>query len=247
LELPFQLCRYPIYVTPRTADAPTADALRADARHNRDRVLAAARHLFARQGLSVSTNEVARHAGVGVATLLRRFPTRDDLVAAVFADKMTAYRTAITDALAAPDPWDGFREFIERVCAMQTSDRGFTDVLTRWFPAAADLEAQRDRVARDFATLIGRAKASRALRPDFAHQDLIFILMANAGIVAAAGDTAPAASKRMIAYLLQSFAAPGTGPLPKPPSKTAVVQALTKSSTLTGSERRPTRPKRTPT
>lgn len=235
------LAAYPVYVT-----LPTDDALRADARHNRDLVLAAARDLFARQGLSVSTNEVARHAGVGVATLLRRFPTRDDLVAAVFADKMTAYRAAITDALAEPDPWNGFCQFIERVCAMQTSDRGFTDVLTRWFPAAPDLEAQRDRVARDFATLIGRAKARGTLRPDFAHQDLIFILMANAGIVAAAADAAPAASKRMIAYLLQSFAAPAAGPLPKPPSKTAVLHALTATPTPTSSEHQPPHPKRTP-
>src|SRR6476646_5256647 len=115
-----------------------ADDLRTDARRNRDLVLAAARELFAEQGLSVSTNEVARHAGVGVATLLRRFPTRDDLIAAVFADKMTAYRAAIANALADPDPWNGFCGYIQRVCLMQVCDRGFADVLTRWFPDAPD-------------------------------------------------------------------------------------------------------------
>jgi len=218
--------------------AADAEQLRADARRNRDLVLAAARELFAQRGLSVPTNEVARHAGVGVATLLRRFPTRDDLVAAAFAEKMTAYRAAITDALAEPDPWVGFCRFIEHACAMQVSDRGFTDVLTSWFPPAPELEAQRDRVTRDFAALIGRAKARGALRRDFAHQDLVFILMANAGIVAAAADVAPAASKRMIAYLLQSFVAPAAAPLPRPPGRRAVLRALTANSVLTDSAQR---------
>src|SRR5215210_4923332 len=92
--------------------------LRADAERNRERVLSAAREVFAEQGLDASTNEIARRAGVGVATLFRRFPTRDDLVGATFADKMRAYAAAIDDALADPDPWQGFRDFIERVCQM---------------------------------------------------------------------------------------------------------------------------------
>ena len=61
---------------------------------------AAAREVFAERGLDASTNEIARRAGVGVATLFRRFPTRDDLVGAAFADKMRAYAAAIDDALA---------------------------------------------------------------------------------------------------------------------------------------------------
>jgi AcrR family transcriptional regulator len=97
--------------------------LRADAERNRERVLSAARKVFAEQGLEASTNEIARRAGVGVATLFRRFPTRDDLVGAVFADKMSAYAAAIDDALADSDPWHGFCGFIERVCRMQAGPR----------------------------------------------------------------------------------------------------------------------------
>ena len=107
--------------------------------------LDAAREVFAEQGLDASTNEIARRAGVGVATLFRRFPTRDDLVAAVFADKMDAYAAAIDDALADPDPWHGFCGYIERVCAMQAEDRGFADVLTMTFPTAKRFEAERNR------------------------------------------------------------------------------------------------------
>ncbi|WP_291410363.1 helix-turn-helix domain-containing protein [Actinophytocola sp.] len=80
--------------------------LRGDAERNRDRVLVAARRLYAAEGFAVAMAAVAREAGVGVATLFRRFPTREDLVAAVFADTMDAYATTTTAALA--DPWHGF-------------------------------------------------------------------------------------------------------------------------------------------
>ena len=125
--------------------APTERALRADAEQNRARVLQAARELFAEQGLDASANSIARRAGVGIATLLRRFPTHDDLIAAAFAEKMTAYAHAIDDALAAADPWQGFCAYIERVCQMQADDRGFADVLTMTFPTAKTFEEERNR------------------------------------------------------------------------------------------------------
>src|ERR1700712_5423387 len=195
---------------------PTVRGLRVDAERNRERVLDAARKVFAEQGLDASTNEIARRAGVGVATLFRRFPTRDDLVGAVFADRMSAYAAATEDALADPDPWRGFCGYIERVCRMQSDDRGFADVLTLTFPTAKGLEEERNRSARDLGTLIDRAKASGGLRADFAHQDVPLILMANAGVVTATRDAAPEAWRRIVGYLIQAFAADGGPPLPEP-------------------------------
>src|SRR3954469_13117752 len=113
----------------RSSKTDTACGLRADAERNRRRLVAAAREVFAEEGLSASTNEVARRAGVGVATLFRRFPTRDALVAAAFEEKMEAYGAAVRDALDDPDPWHGFCTYLETVCAMQARDRGFADVL----------------------------------------------------------------------------------------------------------------------
>src|SRR5215203_99134 len=200
--------------------------LRADAERNRERVLGAAREVFAEQGLDASTNEIARRAGVGVATLFRRFPTRDDLVGAVFADKMSAYAAAIDDALADPDPWHGFCGFIQRVCQMQADDRGFTDVLTMTFPTAKALEEERDRTAHALAALLDRAKATGRLRADFAHQDVPLILMANAGVVMATRDAAPEAWRRLVGYLIQSFAAEAARPLPEPPTTSQMYRAL---------------------
>jgi AcrR family transcriptional regulator len=205
---------------------PQGHALRADAERNRGRIIEAARAVFAEKGLDAPMNEVARRAGVGVATLFRRFPTRDDLITATFAGKMTAYANAIDDALAEPDPWHGFCTYVGRVCAMQAEDRGFTDVLTVTFPTAKGFEADRNRAAAGFAELIDRAKAAGKLRRDFAHQDLVLALMANAGVVNGTGDAAPDAWRRLVAYLLQAFAADAALPLPPPPSEQQMYRAL---------------------
>lgn len=200
--------------------------LRADAERNRERVLDAARAVFAEHGLDASTNEIARRAGVGVATLFRRFPTRDDLIGAVFAEKMTAYAAAIDDALADPDPWRGFCCYIERVCQMQAEDRGFADVLTMTFPTAKALEKERNRSARGLTELLQRAKATGRLRDDFAHQDVPLILMANAGVVTATRHAAPDAWRRLVGYLIQAFAAEAAQPLPAAPTKTQIYRVL---------------------
>ena len=202
---------------------PAVRGLRADAERNRDKVVQAARTVFAEQGLDASTNEIARRAGVGVATLFRRFPTRDELVAAAFADKMTAYTQAIDQALTDPDPWHGFCTYIQRICQMQADDRGFADVLTMTFPTAKAFEDVRNRSAHALAGLLDRAKATGALRADFTHQDVPLILMANAGVVTATRDAAPDAWRRLVGYLLQSFAAESARPLPDPPTPRADV------------------------
>lgn len=214
--------------TDSTREAPTGDVrgLRADAERNRERVVEAARDLFAEQGLDASTNEIARRAGVGIATLFRRFPTRGDLIAAAFECKMRAYSQATEEALADPDPWRGFCSYIERVCQMQADDRGFADVLTMTFPTAKAFEAERDHAANQLTIVLERAKAAGQLREDFEHQDVPLILMANAGVVTATRKAAPDAWRRLVGYLIQAFAATNTDPLPEAPTKAQMYKAL---------------------
>ena len=99
-------------------------------------------------------------------------------------------------------------------------------MLTVTFPTADGFEAERNRAAAGFAELIGRAKAAGKLRQDFAHQDLVLILMANAGVVSGTGDAAPDAWPRLVGYLLQAFAAEAARPLPPPPSEQQMYRAL---------------------
>ncbi|NJP96090.1 TetR/AcrR family transcriptional regulator [Nonomuraea sp. FMUSA5-5] len=212
---------------PSDGAQPRAE-LRADAERNRERILAAARRLYADQGLDVSMACVAREAGVGKATLSRRFATREELINAVFTDRMDAYAATTAEALADPDPWHGFVGFIRSVCAMQAADRGFAAVLAMTFPAAKALEARRAEAYHGFLELISRAKATGNLRADFTAEDLIVLLMANAGVVAATADSAPGAWRRLVGQMLRAYAAPGADlpPMEPAPEPTALYRAM---------------------
>jgi AcrR family transcriptional regulator len=200
--------------------------LRADAARNRERIVAAAKAAFADRGVDVPLDEIAQRAGVGIATLYRRFPTRDALLAAAFEDRLAAYAAVAREALRSRDPWSGFCDYVERVCAMQAADRGTRDVLTMTFPTAKGLEAQRDQAFRDFRELVGRAQAAGQLRADFVAEDFILLLMANAGVVRGTRDAAPLAWKRFVALMLDACRAEGAHELPPPPPPAQVYRAM---------------------
>jgi AcrR family transcriptional regulator len=187
--------------------------MRADARENRARVLAVARELFTERGLEVPMAAIARRAGVGVATLYRRFPTKDSLVVEAFAEQFAVCQSAVDDALKDPDAWRGLRTVIEKVCLLQACDRGFTAAFMASFP---DLHSEvRDRTWLGFVALVQRAKDSGHLRADFSPHDLTLVLIANGGLSTLPVEVAVAASQRLVAYLLESFRA-GTDALPPP-------------------------------
>ena len=95
--------------------------LRADAVRNRDAIVAVAREVFAEQGLEAPLELIAARAGVGIATLYRRFPTREKLVAAALTEKVAEYAEAAEQALAVADPWSGFAGFVQRICELPVS------------------------------------------------------------------------------------------------------------------------------
>lgn len=195
----------------------TQGGMRADAQRNRERVLVAARAVFAEHGIDAPMATVARRAGVGVATLYRHFRTRDALVRAAFAQQRQTCARALTEALAAPDPWQGFQQLVETVCGLQREERGFPAAFIAAFPEdTAEHARYREQAERDFVTLIRKAQASGALRPDFHPSDLAVVLLAHSGLVAARPSD-DAASQRLTGYLLQSFRADGANqPLPPP-------------------------------
>ncbi|MEU1800409.1 helix-turn-helix domain-containing protein [Streptomyces sp. NPDC019937] len=197
------------------ADEPSRK--RTDARRNRHRILEVAHHTFAAHGLDVPMRAIARRAGIGPATLYRHFPTKEALVTETFAEQLAQCVASLDAALADPDPWHGFCALIEKVCAMQATDRGFTAAFLATLPdsLATDFERVRDHNVRRFAELTRRAQRSGQLRPDFVPGDIKLLIMANGSIGSAA------ASRRLVALLLQSLQAHPTdppAPLPPPPS-----------------------------
>ncbi|MGW2541172.1 TetR/AcrR family transcriptional regulator [Kitasatospora sp. NPDC001574] len=206
---------------PRTA--------RSDARDNRARILAAARTVFGESGPGAPMRDIARHAEVGHATLYRHFPTKQALISQTFTEQRRACRTAVRDALTAPDPWHGFRSLIERICELHVHSRGFADAFIAANPDAADFTADREQAERAIAELARRAQQTGRLRADFVVDDLILMLMAHRGLHDAPGPGRLTASRRFAAYVIEAFrAAPETeAPAPLPPAPRLRARATT--------------------
>ncbi|WP_049562658.1 TetR/AcrR family transcriptional regulator [Nonomuraea sp. SBT364] len=217
-----------------------ADGMRADARRNRERVLVAAREVLAEHGIDAPMTAVARRAGVGVATLYRHFPTRDALVRGAFQRQMEICTRVLAEALAASDPWWGFQRLVETLCRLQWEERGFPAAFLATFPdSAAEHARSRARAEHDLMTLVRRAQASGALRADFHPSDLIVVMLAHGGLVAAVPDDG-AASRRLVAYLLQSFRADPAGAALPPPASLSLRGLPITAAHVRG--RRPSRP-----
>jgi AcrR family transcriptional regulator len=216
--------------------------LRADAARNREAVVCAAREVFAEAGLDAPLDEIARRAGVGIGTLYRRFPCREQLVSAALIDKITAYADAAERALAEPDPWAGFAGFVRRICAMQAGDRGLADLLLITLAPGEQLEAIRARANRSVIALIDRAKAAGRLRADMVGEDLLLMLIGNNAIAAATGGDAPCALPRFVALMLDAFQ-PHPGPsLPRPPTTAQMRCVMGRLATAHGCGQPATRP-----
>jgi AcrR family transcriptional regulator len=180
--------------------------LRADAERNRTALLSAAREVFGEHGLDASLDEIARRAGVGNATLYRRFPSRRDLISEVFASKMSEYVELADHALAEPDPWTAFVGYLTHICEMQANDRGLSELLvTTGFDDDERLVGLRATAQRGAIDVIKRAQHAGALRDDFTRQDIRLLMMANAGV--AARSTDPGAWRRQLTFLLEGVAA----------------------------------------
>src|SRR3954451_18397056 len=102
----------------------TQAPLRKDAARNRERLLAAGAELFAERGLDVTLNDIAHHAGVGVATAYRRFANKEEVIDALFEERLQAVAEVAHAALGDADPWTGLVTFLERALDMQFGDRG---------------------------------------------------------------------------------------------------------------------------
>jgi AcrR family transcriptional regulator len=135
--------------------------VRADALRNRDRLLQAARELFAERGLSVSMDEIARHAGVGVGTAYRRFASRDELIDALVDERVAEVEENIDRALAADDSRAAFAAFLEAHVAIHVADRGLRELLHGHLHER--LEPVRERLRPRLALVLERAGLDLAI------------------------------------------------------------------------------------
>ncbi|GGF20854.1 TetR/AcrR family transcriptional regulator [Williamsia phyllosphaerae] len=178
--------------------------LRSDAKDNRDRILEVAREVFATDGLGVSMREVARRAGVGPATLYRRFPTKKDLVVEAFMDEFGRCREIVRTGFDDADPWRGFCYVLTELSELQSENQGFTEAFLAEYPDVVDVRSHRTEMVGEFADLVRRAKAQGDLRTDFVVADLILFLTANRGLASTPPENRLFAARRFSALMIDA-------------------------------------------
>jgi AcrR family transcriptional regulator len=202
-------------------------APRRDRARNREALLAAARGVLAEHGLGASLQQVARDAGVAIGTLYRHFPTRDDLLVAVFADKLAIVASTGEQALADPDPWAGFTRFVETLCALAADDLGFNELTSIDRPARGGAAAVRAHIHQLWQRLLTRAQEAGTVRPDLVLNDMFVLLWSQSRIIEGTYGVAPRAWRRHLHLMLDAYRADRATPLPEPPLTAAQMEQAT--------------------
>jgi AcrR family transcriptional regulator len=182
---------------------PAGKPLRADARRNRERIVKAARAVFADQGIDAQIDDVAKRAKVGVGTVYRHFPTKEALLDALVRERFEEIAGYANEALQREDAWDGFCELIWRAAERNAVDRAFCEVV-----AGTDQSAvvEDTGLARSTEELMDRAKAQGRMRADATSMD-VEIMMCGAGSVMRTILTAPDVWRRYLTLMLDGLRA----------------------------------------
>ncbi|MFJ2393694.1 MULTISPECIES: TetR/AcrR family transcriptional regulator [unclassified Streptomyces] len=163
--------------TDRSAAAPDRPA-RADARRNRDRLLATARDAFAATTETVPLDAIARTAGVGIGTLYRHFPTREALVEAVYAAELDEVVSSATVLLGELEPAAALRAWMTRYAAFFKIKRGMSDTLRAgWASGSIATPATRERITAVITMMLRSGAEAGSLRSDVDPEDVTMMLL----------------------------------------------------------------------
>ena len=185
--------------TPAPAPRPKRP-MRADARHNYERLLQVASAAFAEHGASVCLDEIARRAGVGIGTLYRHFPTRQALLEAVFLDRIEALGAEAEDLLGAPSPGDALATWLRSVLLYDVTQRGLKEALMSEGGSEFASSCKMQMRAAGGA-LLARAQQAGVVRPDSDIGDLLRLVYGIALATEKAPD-GPEQANRLLALMM---------------------------------------------
>jgi AcrR family transcriptional regulator len=161
---------------------------RADALRNYEKLIAAAREAFAGGGTATSLEEIARRAGVGIGTLYRHFPSRQDLLEAVYVEEVEALCRSADD-LAGLEPWDALAAWLHRCVGYFATKRALAEELLAYLDRdAAFFKGCRGAFTGAGEPLFARAQAAGAVRADTSFHDALQIVTGIAKIPGAAPE-----------------------------------------------------------
>jgi len=192
-------------------------ALRSDAERNRRLVLEAATQAFAHEGLDVGMAEIARRAGVGNATVFRRFPSKDALIEAIVDEKIAELLAAAERAAEIEDPWDSLVDMLEKTAALQARDHGFFQATEEFMLRHPDLLRRHRPVFEAVDRLVVRAQAAGVVRDDVTTLDLLGLVKGSVVCLPPSRDLRDDGWRRYLSIVLDALRPEAATPLPVPP------------------------------
>jgi AcrR family transcriptional regulator len=185
--------------------APAERSLRRDAERNRRLIMDGARVVFADRGLRGSYDDIAREAGVGVGTVYRRFPDRQQLIDALFEEAIEEIVAIAEEGLAAEDPWDGLVHFIAGSQERQCADRGLRELVLSPDQGDGRLARARAQIVPAVDRLIARAQDAGVVRDDISTTDIGVIQLAVCTVADVTRESAPDAWRRTLSLLIDGL------------------------------------------
>jgi AcrR family transcriptional regulator len=177
---------------------------RVDAIRNRARLLEAGRRAFGERGVDASLEDIARRAGVGIGTLYRHFPAREDLVEAIYEEHIDEVVAAGEEAVAESDAWCALAGFLEHVLDLQARNLPLRSVFLQ-HPAGQGVAERRKAIGPLLKQMIARAREQGSLREDFTVGDLSMVMWSFAPLLEATAEAAPGAWRRHLRIVLDGM------------------------------------------
>jgi AcrR family transcriptional regulator len=191
--------------------------LRSDAERNRRLVLDAAARAFAEEGLDVGMAEIARRAGVGNATVFRRFASKEALYEAIVDEKIAELCAAAALAAELPDPWDALVRCFEAIAGLQARDRGFFQATEQHLLEHPELLRRHRMILDVVEPLVERAQEAGVLRDDVTTLDVLGLVKGSVACVPPSPGLRADGWRRPLGIVLDALRPEAATPLPVPP------------------------------
>ena len=178
---------------------------RKDVERNRRRILTGAREVFRDRGVAATLNDIAHHTGVGVGTVYRHFSDKEELVDALYDEMVETVDARLREALSEPDAWIGLTRALEKVCEIQSFDRGLREVMLGTGRGPERTRQMRERVAPTVDAIVARAHEQGSLRQDIIGPDFPILQLMLGAVTDHTGQ--PDLWRRYLALLIDGLRA----------------------------------------
>jgi AcrR family transcriptional regulator len=199
-----------------TPSAAVPRPLRRDAEQNRQRIMAAAREVFAQRGFDATLDEIADNAGLGVGTVYRRFPNKAALIDALFEESFARILELARAAAEQPDAWQGLVGLLSSLSELQAADRGLRDLMLSQRVSETRAAQLRDTMKPVLDPMVRRAQEQGALRCDFAAVDIPILQLMIAVACDFTRSSDPENWRRYLVLVLDALCQRRDGPTPLP-------------------------------